>query len=193
MALFDILGSDGPPPPWGRLAAAFMGGVHVAVGGGREVVDQLGHWGSLLAQNAVRSWSPYAELPRFCSHQGCDAQGIVPCAVCKRLSCMAHCLVNHYAEGVCETCMLRLMRAASAPPKPDKSKLIAAAFRALGLEQGASWERIHAEYRQLAVKHHPDRAKTASAKKKAEARMRRINDAYAVLRDHVGPSSKEAA
>ncbi len=47
----------------------------------------------------------------------------------------------------------------------------------------ASTEVIKAAYRQLALKHHPDRQETPEARAQAEKRMQAINEAYEVLSD----------
>lgn len=62
------------------------------------------------------------------------------------------------------------------------------AWAVLGLEAGASWEKISSSHRRLAKLHHPDRLVHASPEEReaAEARMRDINVAYSVLRRLTG-------
>lgn len=55
-------------------------------------------------------------------------------------------------------------------------------YEILGLPKTASVEDIKKAYRQLAMKHHPDRVETAH-KKEAEERFKEISEAYAVLSD----------
>ena len=57
-------------------------------------------------------------------------------------------------------------------------------YEVLGLTKGASAQEIKKAFRQLAMKHHPDKDKTAGA----EERFKEINEAYEVLSN---PSSKE--
>jgi molecular chaperone DnaJ len=55
-------------------------------------------------------------------------------------------------------------------------------YEILGVAKGASVEEIKKAYRQLALKHHPDRVEAAH-KKEAEERFKEISEAYAVLTD----------
>lgn len=72
-----------------------------------------------------------------------------------------------------------------APPGPapkDPRVIVEKALESLDLDEEATWDEIQKQYRRLAVKHHPDRAKNDASRKKAEIRMREINAAYEVLR-----------
>jgi molecular chaperone DnaJ len=55
-------------------------------------------------------------------------------------------------------------------------------YEILGVGKSASVEEIKRAYRQLALKHHPDRVEAAH-KKEAEERFKEISEAYAVLTD----------
>ena len=55
-------------------------------------------------------------------------------------------------------------------------------YEILGVKKGASAEEIKKVYRQLAMKHHPDRVPEAE-KKQAEERFKEISEAYGVLSD----------
>ena len=54
-------------------------------------------------------------------------------------------------------------------------------YEILGIQKGASAEEIKKAYRQLALKHHPDR--NQSNKKEAEEKFKEVSEAYAVLSD----------
>jgi hypothetical protein len=59
------------------------------------------------------------------------------------------------------------------------------AYRLLGLSPGASPDDVKTAYRDLAQVWHPDRfPENERLREKAELNLRRINEAYAVLRDH---------
>lgn len=55
-------------------------------------------------------------------------------------------------------------------------------YEILGINKNASADEIKRVYRQLALKHHPDRV-AESEKKRAEERFKEISEAYAVLSD----------
>ncbi len=54
-------------------------------------------------------------------------------------------------------------------------------YKVLGVAKTASQDEIKAAYRNLAIKHHPDRNKDKG--KEAETKMQELNEAYAVLSD----------
>lgn len=62
-------------------------------------------------------------------------------------------------------------------------------LRTLGLKAGASWEDIHARFRRLSVKYHPDRVKTQRAKTAREAKMKTFSAAYHWLRENRGAAA----
>ena len=55
-------------------------------------------------------------------------------------------------------------------------------YEILGVQKGASAEEVKKAYRQMAMKHHPDRA-PAEQKKEAEEKFKELSEAYAVLSD----------
>jgi DnaJ-like protein len=70
----------------------------------------------------------------------------------------------------------------------------AQAYRLLGLAPGASLEDVKTAYRDLAQVWHPDRfPDNARLREKAEVNLRRINEAYTVLRDYRAGAAAAAA
>lgn len=184
MGLFEDLlrerGWDGPgAPPWGRIASTFLGGLQEGIGDGK-LLDQLTTWGSHLVRNGTKRWSAAASgTPVFCSHPECTQQGIAPCAVCGRLHCLAHSLVNHHAEAICERCAIAAIAAARRSPS-TMDELQARAI--LGVSRSASWREIKSAYRKLAIKFNADRPMGDDERRSNEARLKEINAAYAVLK-----------
>lgn len=184
MGLFDDLLEDtADAPPWGRIAATFLNGLHAAQSGGTKVVDQLLQWGSLLTRNAAARWGQQALRPVFCSVDKCDAQALVPCAACEKVYCLGHVLVSYHAEGICEPCALEFV-AMKRKRGPSTQELVSEALKTLRLPKSADWEDIREAYRAMVTKHHPDKQKTDAARERAEKRMKEINAAYAVLKLH---------
>jgi len=56
-------------------------------------------------------------------------------------------------------------------------------YKVLGISKSATEKEIQKAYRKLAKKYHPDLQKTESAKKTAEANFKKVEEAYAVLKD----------
>ena len=54
-------------------------------------------------------------------------------------------------------------------------------YEILEVSENASIEVIEKAYKVLAKKYHPDLQQTASDKKEAEEKMKKINDAYSIL------------
>lgn len=177
-------------PPWGRIAASFLGAAQATTG---RVSDQVLQWGALLVRNATLRWTPLAAKNVFCSFDGCRAQALLPCAACGRPFCLGHSMLSHHAEGICEGCALELVaskrgtraerqqqqRQQAPAPKKDE---VAAALRTLRLPKTASWDEIKSAYKKLCVKHNADKPQSAAARVKNTERLKEINGAYAVLR-----------
>ena len=65
-------------------------------------------------------------------------------------------------------------------------------YEILGVQKGASVEEIKRAYRQMALKHHPDRV-PADQKKDAEEKFKELSEAYAVLSDDENPHAMRLA
>lgn len=190
MGVFDeLFGQE--TPPWGRIAATFMGGLNGLQEGNpssSKVLEQLLRWASVLTGNATLRWSKNAMTFSFCSHPGCEAHALVDCAGCEEKFCLAHSMVSHHAEAICEQCAIECVREkrtqrARIRSIRDSEQKIVDALRALRLPRKVTWAEVQAQYKKLAVKHHPDRAKSANGRARCEQRMRDINGAYAFLKE----------
>lgn len=186
---FDNFGIGGSPGNdfLRKFAANFAEGVRGAVRDGQRAVSQLGQWGAQLAQNAPVQWAAHIANPSDCDHsKRCHEQGLVTCIKCHRTHCLAHTMLNHLGEGLCMRCVC----ATANVPLPTDNP-IEAELRVLGLDPDASYDldEIAAQYKRLAKKHHPDRARSNKARAEAEVRLRDINVAYGAVRKYY----KEAA
>jgi len=78
-------------------------------------------------------------------------------------------------------------RQAPPPPKPALDPRIAGAYGTLSLAPDATWEEINASHRVLLKKYHPDRHAGDEARMaQATAQAQKINEAYQVLKKHLG-------
>jgi len=79
-------------------------------------------------------------------------------------------------------------RQESTPPRgPALDPALVQAFAVLGVEPSASWEEINTAHRTLLKKHHPDRhAGNEALVKQATLQSQRINEAFQVLKKHLG-------
>lgn len=169
------------------FAARFAEGLRGAARDAQSALGQLGQWTAQLAQNAPVQWAPQLVNPTECSHsKRCHEHALVTCIKCRKVHCLAHSMINHMGEGMCQRCVC----AAAGIPVPVDDP-VGEFLGALGLDPDIDYEldEIAAQYKKLAKQHHPDRARGTKAKAKAEARMREINAAYGALRKHY----KEAA
>ena len=77
----------------------------------------------------------------------------------------------------------------SSDHRPDAgldSRQLAAHYKTLELENGASWDEVKASYRQLIKKYHPDKFGLDPEKQEAANNiMQGLNEAYAALEEHL--------
>jgi len=66
-------------------------------------------------------------------------------------------------------------------PGPDLEKLREDHLRTLGLSPGVTMSEIRSTYRKMAAKYHPDKARSEAQRKRLDAQMRKINEAYTWL------------
>lgn len=180
---FDNFGIGGSAPGndfLRRFAANFAEGVRGAVRDGQRAISQLGQWGAQLAQNAPIQWAEHLARPAECAHsRRCHEQALVTCIKCRGAHCLAHTMLNHLGEGLCMRCVCE----AAGLPVPADSP-IEDALRTLELDPEVEYEldEIADQYKRLAKKHHPDRARTSKSKASAEVKMRDLNLAYDAVR-----------
>lgn len=74
-----------------------------------------------------------------------------------------------------------------APPRPALDPAVARAYGTLGLQPSTTWEEINVAHRGLLKKYHPDRhAGNPELLKQATTMSQKINEAYQVLKKHLG-------
>jgi len=164
-----------------------------------QVRAQVMKWLGYFSANSVMAAGPNLLDPQSCDF--CSELGLLDCQVCGARVCLAHAFVSHQAHAICHDCVRgvtgtkeeqrraraaqhRQQKAERATRRPDADEQLVAALKELGLERGAAWEDVKAAHRYLVLKHHPDRAKSQSAKEKANEKLTKINAAYALLRSH---------
>jgi hypothetical protein len=133
----------------------------------------------------------------------CPEPAIGACLTCFDAICLHHSQVNEAGEIICLKCMaeaVHLLRekhperaqkrvnagAGAGAPQVDKVAQRKAALKVLGLKdepnKPATWDEIHAQFRALSIKHHPDRA-TAGKREAAQKRFASLSAAYHWLKE----------
>ncbi|MGC4120905.1 MAG: DnaJ domain-containing protein [Myxococcales bacterium] len=76
----------------------------------------------------------------------------------------------------------------AAPNAQSAGDTLAAAWRTLELEPGAGLDQVRAAWRRLALDYHPDKVQTLAVgfREYATARMQQLNEAYEILKKHLG-------
>lgn len=205
MDLFEKFRREVGKIPWGAVASVLSEEVHVRTGAVGDAFGVLGEWARLLTQNALIAWTPIVAKGETCASpdvsksapRPCRNFAVTECDVCGRPCCLAHCRVDYFAGAICEPCIgeakarARQDKRQYTPPKETDAE-IRAALKTLGLKRSASWEEIRAAYKKLAFEHNADRPQSTRERARNEARLKKINLAYQVLRKHF-EGSKEAA
>lgn len=159
-----------------------------------------------LAEHALTKWSASSAAGIRCAvelrrkrtgvRERCGQPAAGSCVVCGKATCIDHAMVS-VKDGslMCEGCVVAVASTyASAGPQAaaEQSRerdVSIGHLSTLGLPEGATLEQIKSAYRELAKRHHPDR-KSGDAKKRAEQRLKEINEAYSWLSRQYG---REAA
>ena len=140
----------------------------------------------------------------------CGGPAIGACMVCGKTVCVGHALVSP-THILCLACAYAAKSALPKMPEPPDGEPYQAErppweapqtepfgfvddpvadelrrkhLRQLGLDDDADEADVKEAYRRLAHEHHPDRAKSASQRKKREAKLKKLNDAYQWLTEH---------
>jgi len=181
--LSDILKNTRKSIPWAAIASVVAENVGVRVEATKEIVAQLQMWGSFLSKHAIANWSSSLLSPIACEVPGsrCPSTAVVRCQGCGKRCCLAHVRLSFLAEGICEACIEEKMGIARPVREGDR---LQAALRVMGLHSNASWSEVKSRYRKLAVKHNADVPQSREERAENTKRLKAINAAYAVLRDH---------
>lgn len=169
----------------GDVATAFLSGLELVAGPQKRVVDQLGQFAAHFSRAAVEKLAVAPAQGHHCTMSDCGGEAVLFCLICDTPVCLAHAHVSHRAEGICDQCVRAMLQARGKPPpvsRPTREQEIRSALRTLGLTADASWSEVQKTHRRLVAASHPDRAKTATERRRLEERAKRLNAAFAVLR-----------
>ena len=125
----------------------------------------------------------------------CHGQAAMACEVCRRFACLPHSFVSAKGDSICWECVADALRKQPGrqnagphqgpPPRDsradDKERKTDEALKTLGLDRKAKWAQVSARFRELGKETHPDAVKQ-SEKAAAEARFKRISEAFNYLR-----------
>ena len=178
----------------------------------QEVIEQLKEWGSHLTKNALSKWTMSVMVPTPCDSpevssghpRPCASYAVVKCDVCTRPCCLAHARVDYMGDAICEVCIGEAKAECALP-----SRQLLAATRGAASSRAsrprarphASWRHEprtgapcaqaeverqlgsdQAQYRKLAYEHNADRPQTEAERTKNTARLKKLNEAFAVLK-----------
>jgi DnaJ-class molecular chaperone len=186
----------GAKVPWGTIASAVADSFQVRVDASAEILRQLTDWGAHLTRNAVLVWAPAIIRPVRCSEAGCEAVSLVRCDACRGFHCLAHARISYQARAICEACV---EKAAGIPRPAAPTKGLSheekrrKAFRTLGLTSSATFVEATAAYKKLVVRYHPDKAGTEKKRAEFTMKLKALNEAFAVVREHFDGQRKKAA
>lgn len=188
---------------WGQVLGSFLSAASEAAGPVRVVLDELSVWGTELAKNAAVKWVPRLVYPSKCQvprirhghPEQCPNTALVECNACGKIVCLAHVRLDFGAEGICAACTLEIMAKKKGAdwswpemPRPAEETAdddLSEAYELLGVPDDASWKEVRAAYRQIAFDKSPDKVPDGSPERAArEQTMKRINEAYAMLKKH---------
>lgn len=167
-------------------------------------------WAAAVQESAVGRWRVVASSGVRCSMRkgngalpiACDHPAVGACGFCRKPVCLPHAVVAMNGDVGCPACMTEfaaILRARGGHPgapheAPPRPRAEAAAppsdeaerkkhLKTLGLKDPASWDEIKTQFRDLARKHHPDRA-PANKRVQAERKLKELSVAYHWLDAH---------
>lgn len=175
-----------------------------------ELWEQLRPWMQRFASQApTKAQLRDPQWCQHVSRNGneCEHMGVVECRACDELVCLEHGYLSRDFLSVCVTCVGAFVRAAregertqGKKKKKKKRKQRARqwqpeeedaeeeelderheALEVLGLKDTADLGEIQARFRELSLRHHPDRFPDAKEKAAAEAKFKRLSAAYSTL------------
>ena len=183
--------------------AAFRVGRVVLDPNEQAVTQRLIQWVTRVQDKAPSKWhSPH--VAATCDVVGrngsCSNRAEGRCFVCGRNVCLPHATVSMDADLFCVICAGFARQHAprferppedappnawepgqGRPPPPQQEidpRALAEAYKTLGVKPDVSQEDLDKRVKELRVKHHPDRVKSAKAKASAEAKFKAIGVAY---------------
>lgn len=184
---------------WDQILSGVLGQATQTLNLNNPDMERYIRWVTGLIQNALVKWKVIGSSGLKCSLKlrsahgdvvSCEAPAILVCMVCNSPTCLAHALVTSDGTGVCMGCVEAMKTFRKGPgdaatghesPEELKKKYLGV----LGLSEKATREEIQSAYKDLVKKHHPDKQRTSSAKKKAHDRMVELNQAFDWLNRHV--------
>lgn len=126
----------------------------------------------------------------------CKGKAIGQCIACKHPTCFEHAMISPATGEMCCLFCVSKLGVVQQPPPPaanghnghaqpgvDVKALRKKHLATLGLADPTDWDEIEATYKDLAKKHHPDRARP-HLRDKATARMAAINAAHTWLKEN---------
>jgi hypothetical protein len=153
------------------------------------LVQQLGQWFRSVTTHALGKWTLMQEEP--CAHPRCRERAVYTCVACQEPSCLQHAYLGQDASFICQQCVEATIEdfedlddeESSAPNDSfaqAEAEDRAESLRVLNLDKKATWEDVQERFRELSLKHHPDRqaGKTDKQRQRSEAKFKRVTEAY---------------
>lgn len=144
-----------------------------------------------LLGTAITQWRVVAASGARCTQ--CGDPAISGCLKCGCMSCLRHSFVSpHTGQVACSRCLGVTMNSDARRPGNGADQAAASAaveelrkkhLKTLKLEPDATDDDVHAAFRELGKKHHPDRAPRGK-RVEAEKAFKRITEAYHWLKAH---------